>query len=122
MGAAVMRAAILATCIALPAAAHSPSFTAEENAWLNRQRSHDGTKCCDETDAHVGMAVEWRMTGGRYEVRINGGWHAVPPGRVMQHNPSDPTPWPGQALLFYSPTPWVAQGFQLWCFYPEPLM
>jgi hypothetical protein len=120
----MLRAAVALALLILAssAAAHSPRFTAEENAWLNRQRAHDGTKCCDETDAHVGQFVEWRMSGGHYEVHINGGWHRVPAGRLMRHDPADPTPWPGAALLFYTPTPHVLEGFTLWCFYPEPLM
>lgn len=115
----VMRALALAALLALPAAAHSPRFTAEETAWLNRQRAIDGMKCCDETDAHVGQYVAWRIVAGRYEVQISGAWRAVPPGRVMRAEPADPTPWPGAALLFYS-HPAGAEP-QLWCFFPEPL-
>jgi hypothetical protein len=100
---------------------HGAGFTAEENAWLERQRAVDTTKCCNDRDAHVGHAVDWRMVAGRYQVRIQGEWRDVPPGRLMQHNPADPTPWPGQALLFWSPSPHVPTGFHLWCFFPEPL-
>lgn len=98
-------------------AAHGSGFTAEENAWLNRQRAVDGMKCCDETDAHVGLDVRWRLVGGAYEVWIAGAWHRVPPGRMMRHDPSDPTPWPGQAILFHSPR----SPHLIWCFFPEPL-
>ena len=110
------RAALALMLLAGPAMAHG--FTAEENAWLNRQRALDGMKCCDETDAHVGEDVEWRMRGGRYEVFVLGAWHEIPEGRLMQHRPMDPTPWPGRALLFYS----VYGGrLHIWCFFPEPL-
>lgn len=111
----------LAFLAAFPVKAHGPLFSQDENAWLNRQRAVDGTKCCDRNDAHVGQNVEWRIVGGRYQVRIRDEWRDVPPGRIMQHNPSDPTPWPGEALLFWSPSPHVESGFHLWCFFPEPL-
>jgi hypothetical protein len=97
------------------------NITDAENEWLNRQRAIDGTKCCDRHDTHVGEGVEWRIERGRYQVRIQGAWRDVPPERVMRHNPADPTPWPGQALLFWSPVPSHPDGFLLWCFFPEPL-
>lgn len=100
------------------ASAHDRRFTAEENAWLERQRAVDGTKCCNEHDAFVGLEVEWRLVGGRYEVRIDGAWMEVLPGRLMRHRAEDPTPWPGQALLFFS-APAMPQ--RIWCFFPEPL-
>jgi hypothetical protein len=94
---------------------HAPLFTPEENAWLDRQRARDGTKCCDERDAHVGVNVRWRMNGGRFEVFIMDAWHPVPPGRLHRHDPNDPSPWPGEALLFFTPFP---QGPSIWCFRP----
>jgi hypothetical protein len=105
--------------LAVPAAAHDRGFSREENAWLNRQRAVDGTKCCDEHDAHVGLRVTWRMQGGRFQVRIGTEWRDVPPGRIMRHDPADPSPWGSEALLFYSPT---GGGPMIWCFSPEPLM
>jgi hypothetical protein len=107
--------------LAVPALAHAPALTEAENAWLERQRAVDGTKCCDRRDVHVGLAVEWRMQGGRYQVRIQGRWHDVPPGRLLRPRADDPSPWPGQALLFWSLAPHTAPGFSLWCFFPEPL-
>lgn len=118
---ALIRTLLLAACIALPAAAHRVEFTPAENEWLNRQRAVDGTKCCDETDAHVGLSVEWRITGGRYQLRIAGAWVDVPPGRIMRHDPADPSPWPGEALAFYTLSPFFPGGFRLWCFRPEAL-
>lgn len=116
-----LAAVVVALAMARPAFSHGLGFTAEEAAWLDRQRAHDGTKCCDVRDVQVGQGVEWRLTAGRYEVRVRGEWRAVPPGRLLRHNPDDPTPWPGQALLFWSPTPSLPEGFSLWCFFPEPL-
>lgn len=58
------------------------------------------------------------MVAGRYEVQIAGAWLPIPPGRMMRHDPADPSPWEGEALLFYTPT---VVGPQIWCFSPEPL-
>jgi len=104
----------LALLLAPAAVAHDARFTREENAWLNRQRAVDGTKCCDEHDVTIGLRVRWRMVGGAYQVQIAGQWRDVPPGRIMQHIPGDPSPFEGQALLFHT------NGI-LWCFSPEPL-
>lgn len=118
---AVIRVATFMLCLMVAAAAHSPAFTDAENDWLNRQRSVDGTKCCDRNDAHVGQNVEWRLVGGRYQVRIRDEWRDIPPGRIMRHQPNDPTPWPGEAMLFWTPVPSHPDGFLIWCFSPEPL-
>lgn len=106
------RAALALMLLAGPAMAHG--FTAEENAWLNRQRAVDGTKCCDENDAHVSPNVEWRIGPAGYQVLIGGVWRDVPPGRLLRINPADPSPWGAAALLFHS-------NGALWCFMPEPL-
>jgi hypothetical protein len=100
-------------------AQHGGPFTPEEIEWMERQYAHDGTKCCNERDVYVGEVVEWRMRHGHYQVRISGQWENVPPGRLMQHVANDPTPFPGQALLFYSIYP---HGHHIWCFFPPPLM
>lgn len=115
----MIRRALLLALLAAPALAHDHAFTAAENAWLNRQYALDGMKCCDETDAHVGHHVEWRLIGGQYEILIAGRWVAVPAGRVMRHNPADPTPWPGQAIAFFQVGP--GELVRLYCFFPEPL-
>lgn len=108
----------LAFALALLAApfaiAHDGRFTAEENAWLERQRAVDGTKCCNEHDVTVGVRVRWRMVAGRYQVEIAGAWRDVPPGRVMHHDIADPSPFGSEALLFHT-------GGMIWCFSPEPL-
>lgn len=98
---------------------HGGPFTSDEIAWMERQHSHDGTKCCNEHDVYVGEVVEWRMHRGHYEVLISGQWERIPPGRLLNHTMSDPTPFPGQALLFYSVYP---SGHRIWCFFPPPLM
>lgn len=116
-----MRALFVLFALMAPAMAHTPGLTADENAWLDRQRAADGTKCCDYRDVHIGRAVEWRIVGGRYQVRIRDEWRDVPPGRVLQPIPGDPGPFAGEALLFWSPAPHTAEGFHLWCFRPEPL-
>ena len=101
---------------------HGTGFTPDENAWFNRRRAVDGTKCCDENDAFVGENVEWRMVGGRYEVFVRGAWYQVPPGRVMRSDPADPSPFGSAALLFYTVNPNWPNGFMLWCFRPGILL
>jgi hypothetical protein len=104
--------------ICMPASAHiDPENAAEHhanNAWLNRQRALDNTKCCDEHDVEVLVDPRWRITAAGYEVFFSERWHPVPAGRLMQPNPQDPTPYPGQALLFRT-------GATIWCFTPAPL-
>jgi hypothetical protein len=117
----MIRILLAALLLAAPAAAHTPGLTADENEWLDRQRARDGTKCCDFRDVFIGRMVEWRIEGGRYQVKISGEWRDVPPGRLMQHDPSDPSPFPGEAMLFYSLSPYYPNGFHLWCFSPENL-
>lgn len=105
--------------LSMYARAHNQHFTDEENEWLNRQRAEDGTKCCDRHDTHVGVDhVTWRHRNGHYEVRIKGNWHQVPPGRLYRHKADDPSPWPGEALLFYSD---YGTTIHLWCFSPPSL-
>jgi hypothetical protein len=117
---AIIIGAVVAAAVAASGAArgHGTGYTAEENDWFNRQRAVDGTKCCDENDAHVGENVEWRVRGGRYEVFVMGGWHPVPPGRIMRSIADDPSPFGSAALLFYSTHPNWPNGFMLWCFRP----
>jgi hypothetical protein len=56
--AALGLAAIVAAFATGPAWPHGLGFTADEAAWLDRQRAHDGTKCCDVRDVQVGQGVE----------------------------------------------------------------
>ena len=97
---------------------HGANYTPAEEAWMERQRALDGTKCCAPYDFHVIQDPQWRMNSGHYEVYVHNAWHVVPAGRLLRHDPTDPTPFPGQALLFRtnSTVPHV------WCFYPPPLM
>ena len=112
---------LAAALVALPlaAAAHGPHFSPEEVAWMDRQHALDGMKCCDERDVTIGLAVRWRMQGRHYEVLIGGRWWQVPPGRMLRHNTADPSPFPGEAILFYSPMPDGTP--RIWCFSPPPL-
>lgn len=103
------------------AAAHGPHMTPAQEAWLDRQRARDGTKCCDTRDVHVGQAVEWRIRGGGYQVRIGAAWHPIPPGRLLAPIPGDASPFGAQALLFYTPSQ-LGGPPSIWCFLPEPLM
>jgi len=94
------------------------SFTHDEIEWMERQYSHDGTKCCNELDVHIGQDVVWRINAARtgYEVQINNAWHAVPNGRLRKIIPDDPSPFGYEALLFYSIYP---SGLRIWCFTPD---
>ncbi|MBY0310068.1 hypothetical protein K2Q16_02915 [Patescibacteria group bacterium] len=101
-----------------PAGAHGPQYTPAEAEWMMRQYAVDGMKCCAPYDFFVLQDPEWRMNNGHYEIRYNNEWHRVPAGRMMRHNPQDPTPFPGITLLFRNngvpPT--------IYCFFPPPLM
>ncbi len=119
---AVLMALGLMCCVKMALAhqaQHGGPFTSEEIAWMERQHALDGTKCCNEHDVYVGQMVQWRIHRGHYEVLISGQWEQIPPGRLMEHLPDDPTPFPGEALLFYSIYP---SGHRIWCFFPPPLM
>jgi hypothetical protein len=97
---------------------HGGPFTNDQIEWMERQHARDGTKCCNEHDVYVGQVVEWRMHGGHYEVKIGGQWEAIPPNRLMEHLAHDPSPFLGEALLFYST---YSSGHRIWCFSPPPL-
>lgn len=88
---------------------------AQHNDWLERQRSADGTKCCDQGDVEVLVDVRWRIRGAGYQVLVDGAWVDVPPGRVLRPNFLDPNPY-GVALLFRP-----RHGGMMWCFAPAYL-
>lgn len=106
--------------LAAPALAHGPHYTQDEIAWMNRQRALDGTKCCDERDVHIGTDVEWRTTATGFQVRIEGVWRDVPPGRLLNRNPEDPSPFGPDPLLFYTPNRGGGAP-SIWCLYPGTL-
>lgn len=115
-----MTPAILAAIIALPLTlAHldpeNAPLHAQHNDWLDRQRSADGTKCCDQADVEVLVDVRWRIVAGNYQVLLDGSWVPVPPGRLLRPNPDDPTPY-HDALLFRSRV-----GRTIFCFQPATL-
>ena len=89
------------------------------NEWLDRQRALDNTKCCALYDLHVLTDVEWRIHGGSYEVRIRNSWHTVPPGRMLDPKPDDPSPFAGHAIVFY--TLYTDGRVQIYCFQPPDL-
>lgn len=92
---------------------HGSQFTADEVAWMDRQRAVDGTKCCNEHDIFMLSDPQWRVSSGHYEVRAFGAWHQVPPGRMMRYVADDPSPFPGEVFVFYSR---VGSGIMIWCF------
>lgn len=110
----------LGVCLAGEVRGHGSGhgFDAEERAWMNRQRSVDDVKCCDEHDVYVGVHAIWRPVAGRpnrFEVFIveQQRWVEVPAGRMLQMVPSDPSPWGGEAIVFYSVYP---DRVEIWCF------
>jgi hypothetical protein len=99
--------------------AHGDHFSADEIAWMERQRAVDpAIKCCNERDVHIGVRVRWRVAADGYEVEIAGRWHAVPASRMMRHRADDPSPFGSAAILFYSR---FGDSLHIWCFSPEPL-
>lgn len=122
---------LLATLALLPtgALAHlqhaATPVTPEENDWLERQRAVDGTKCCNDRDIYVGQDVEWRIVRDghniHYEVMIAGIWRRILPGRILRPDPSDPSPFGSQALLFWMPSPHTLEGYRIFCFRPDSL-
>lgn len=119
---AFLRAALAALglllCIKL-VLAHGVHTSPEENEWMNRQHSVSGTKCCDERDVSVGIMVNWRINVGTYEVQIGDRWVPIGAENIMANVANDPSPFGGQALLFYSI---IGDNLYIWCFRPENLM
>lgn len=112
--------ALVSMGFAWSAFGHGELYTADEIAWMERQRAVDGTKCCNEHDVHLGINVTWRMRGGNYEVYIKGmdTWMEVPQNRLYQHKAHDPSPFPGETLLFFST---YGTSVHIWCFSPSGL-
>jgi hypothetical protein len=102
------------------ALAHGAHYTEEEKAWMERQQSTNGTKCCNEHDVFFLSTANWRIGEEGYQVLIGTTWHDVPDGQIRRINHDDPSPFgDGDALLFYS----VHRGVtHIWCFTPPVLM
>jgi len=88
------------------------NFTHEEYVWIKRQRSVDGRWCCGPENVYIVEDPHLRVRGGRYEVHLLSQWVPVPPGSMHRYNPDDPTPFPGQVMLFYSTQ---GENITVWC-------
>lgn len=110
---------VLGVCLGGEARGHGGNlhgFDSDEVAWMNRQRSVSDVKCCDEHDVYVGVRAIWRNAApGRFEVFVAEvqRWVEVPEGRMQRMVLDDPSPWGGEAIVFYSV---YADGVRIWCF------
>jgi len=78
------------------------TMTQEEYLWVKRQRSVDGRWCCGPENVYIVEDPHLRVRNGNYEVHLLGRWVVVPSNSMHQYNPADPSPFPGEILLFYS--------------------
>lgn len=86
------------------ATSHPQHFThtEEEYVWIKRQKSVDGRWCCGPENIHIVHTPQLRVRNGRYEVYLLEQWVPVPPGSMHRYDPTDPSPFPGEILLFLS--------------------
>src|ERR1700742_5103664 len=68
------------------------------HAWFEHQHSVIGNWCCNVADGHILSASDWRISGGRYEVRIDQTWYDVPPTSLRDPS-GGPNPT-GQAIVW----------------------
>jgi hypothetical protein len=80
-------------------------YTTAEVAWMKRQKAVDNTWCCGPENVTMVEDPQIRVVAdnGRshYEVHLLEQWVRVPPGRMFQENPNDPSPFE-KALVFFS--------------------
>ena len=84
-----------------------------QHAWFERQHSKAGAWCCNVSDGHLLDDKDWRHGDAGYEVRINGGWEAIPSDALR-----DPAGGPndtGHAVVWYRINEY---GLKIWCFCP----
>jgi hypothetical protein len=88
-------------------------YTEEEYVWIKRQRSVDGRWCCGPENIFIVEDPHLRVRGGRYEVHLLNQWVPVPANSMHRYNADDPSPFPGEVLLFFSTD---GQGsVTVWC-------
>jgi len=94
-----MAIAIIASAmVAGAAAAPPPDADPALHDWFESLKQPDtGYGCCANSDCRILADKDWRQTADGYEIAIAGEWHAVPAGKVLQHQ-SNPT---GHAVACY---------------------
>ena len=88
------------------------SYSQSEMSWMKRQRNVAGQWCCGPENITLLEDPHIRVRRGQYEVHILNQWVPVPPSAMHRYDPSDPSPFEGQVLLFFS-----TQGtaITIWC-------
>lgn len=100
---------------ALGHATHHPQandMTQEQFNWVKRQKAVDGRWCCGPENIFFVEDPHLRVRQGRYEVHLLGRWVPVPPGSMHRYDPSDPSPFPGEVMLFFSTE---GDNITVWC-------
>lgn len=88
---------------------HNP----EMDDWFKGLRSKAGAHCCNGSDYEGIADPDWQSKDGKYQVRLNGVWHDVPPDAVI-----DTPNKVGQAMVW----PYEIEGQTfIRCFMPGAL-
>lgn len=88
------------------------NYTQEEINWMKRQRNVQGQWCCGDINFTVLEDPRVRVRGAQYEVNILNRWIPVPPGSLHRFRADDPSPFPGEILLFFSTH---GEHVTIWC-------
>lgn len=98
---------------AMPAFARDPAGrwrNSPYHDWFTHAQNKWGEACCADSDAHVLLDGDWRMTGKGYSVRLGKTWYQIDRDQVIYGNPTGrPVVW------YYSST---ANGPIIYCFSP----
>lgn len=87
-------------------------MTPDQFNWVKRQKSVDGRWCCGPENIYFVEDPHLRVRNGRYEVHLLGRWVSIPPGAMHRYNPDDPSPFPGEIMLFFSTE---GENITIWC-------
>lgn len=90
----------------------SHTLTEAEHTWMKRQRNVQGQWCCGPENVTLVEDPHLRVRNGNYEVHLLGRWVVVPPGAMHRYRAEDPSPFPGEVLLFFSTR---GDEITIWC-------
>lgn len=90
----------------------SHTITEAEHRWMKRQQSVSGRWCCGPENVTLVEDPHLRVRNGNYEVHLLGRWVVVPPGAMHRYRAEDPSPFPGEVLLFFSTR---GDEITIWC-------